>query len=148
MNIIQRIKRRILIWRVNRALHIRLTDWQIAKIFDDTPFPEDVQKGQRPGKTTAQILFVLLCPKLKRSPTLTMLYGFPPELRVDSVPEDSPFVGYEAARAAFYFGEDGVTLEKRICFVHKMRRIKRRLNRAKIATNPVEIIRLGSKFTI
>ena len=146
--IIEKISRRVLIFRIERALGIELFDWQIAKIFDDTPFPEHVQKGRRQGKTTAQILFVLLCPKLKQSPSLRTLYGFPPELRVDSVPEDSPFVGYEAARAAFYFGEDGVTLEKRICFVHKIRRIKRRLNRAKIATNPVEIIRLGSKFTI
>ena len=147
--IIEKISRRVLIFRIERALGIELFDWQIAKIFDDTPFPEHVQKGRRQGKTTAQILFVLLCPKLKQSPSLRTLYGFPPVLRVDSIPEDNQlFAGYEAARAAFYFGEDGVSKHRRLFFLQKLRRINRRLNRAKIATNPVEIIRLGSKFTI
>lgn len=146
--IIEKISRRVMIFRIERALGIELFDWQIAKIFDDAPFPEHVQKGRRQGKTTAQILFVLLCPKLKCSPSLRMLYGFPPELRVDGVPNDSPFTGYEAARAAFYFGEDGVVVHRRMYFIQKMRRINRRLNRAKIKTHHIEYIYHGHKYSI
>ena len=147
-DIVDKIRRHVTLWRVERALGFELFDWQIAKMFDDKPFPEHVQKARCAGKTTAQILFVLLCPKLKRSPTLKKLYGFPPELRVDAVPEISPFVGYEAARAAFYFGEDGVNTRRRLFFIQEMKRVKRKLNRAKIKTHKVEYIYHGRKFTV
>lgn len=147
--IIEKISRRVLIFRIERALGIELFDWQIAKIFDDKPFPEHVQKERRQGKTTAQILFVLLCPKLKQSPSLRTLYGFPPVLRVDGVSEDNQlFAGYEAARAAFYFGEDGVSRHRRLLFLQKLRRIKRRLNRAKIKTHQIEVVYCGHQYKV
>jgi hypothetical protein len=77
-----------------------------------------------------------------------MLYGFPPALRVDAVPEVSPIVGCEAVRAAFYFGEDCVNTRRRLFFIQEMKRVKRKLNRAKIKTHNVEYIYRGRKFTI
>ena len=145
---IKKINRRVMVWRIERALGFKLFDWQIAKMFDDKPFPGYVQKARCAGKTTAQILFVLLCPELKRSPTVKMLYGFPPALRVDAVPEVSPIVGCEATRAAFYFGEDGVNTRRRLFFIQEMKRVKRKLNRAKIKTHNVECIYRGRRFTI
>ena len=138
MNIIQRIKRRILIWRVNRALHIRLTDWQIAKIFEDKPFPEDVRHSRRQGKTTAQILFVLLCPLLRGSPSQATRYGFPPKLYVDNVLNPGGYTDcYEAARVAFFFGEDGVNHQRRLLFMSKTLEINMLLREAGIKTHTV-----------
>lgn len=141
IDIIDKIRRRVLIWRVERALGIELFDWQIAKIFDDTPFPDYIQRGRRMGKTTAQALFVLLCPKLKRSPK----YGFPPRLYIDNrlrFPEGLD-VNWEAARIAFFFGEDGVCVQRRFHFVNSMRELADQLHAAKIKTHSVTYVYHG-----
>ena len=143
IEIIDKIRRRILMWRVERALGIELFDWQIAKIFDDTPFPDYVQRGRRQGKTTAQILFVLLCPKLKHSPSIVCAYGFPPKLYADKPPTLGHMEGYEAARIAFFFGEDGVCVQRRYFFIEEMRSIAEQLHAAKIKTHRVTFVYRG-----
>lgn len=141
--IIEKISRRVMIFRIERALGIELFDWQIAKIFDDTPFPEHVQKGRRQGKTTAQILFVLLCPKLEHSPSIVNAYGFPPKLYADKPPTLGYMEGYEAARIAFFFGEDGVCVQRRYAFIENMRSIAEQLHVAKIKTHRVTFVYRG-----
>lgn len=138
MDIIEKIRRRVLIWRIERALGIELFDWQIAKIFDDTPFPDYIQRGRYVGKTTAQILFVLLSPKL-RKPTL---YGFPPRLYVDNIlnHQNGFDVNRESARIAYFFGEDGVCLQRRALFIKRMQTIATQLHAAKIKTNRIAYV--------
>ena len=135
---IKKINRRVMVWRIERALDIELFDWQIAKIFDDQPFPDYIQRSRRAGKTTAQILFVLLCPKLKRKPR----YGFPPRLYVDNRLNNPNGINisYEAARLAFFFGEDAVCFKRRAYFIHQMVDIAAKLKAAKIKTHHVEYV--------
>lgn len=142
---IEKIRRRVMVWRIEKALGIELFDWQIAKIFDDKPFPDYVQRGRCMGKTTAQILFVLLCPKLKHSPTIVhqYQYGFPPLLRVDEVPCCGALDEWEFTRVAFFFGEDGVVKQRRVAFLYDMRKIAAKLKAAKIKTHHVEYVYRG-----
>ena len=54
---LERIKRQILIWRVNKTLKIKLRKDQIDYIFFGKPY---VLQGRRNGKTLAYILKILL----------------------------------------------------------------------------------------
>ena len=139
--IIEKVKRRVLVWRVNRALNIRLTDWQIAKIFDDKPFPAHIQSGRRFGKTTAQILFILLNKKFHGKAALLHVDN-QGDLRGLRVTEDQ-----FAVAVAYIFGEDGITLLRRDFFAKELLKIKKELSSRHIKTNAVEIRRFKRLHT-
>lgn len=139
--IIEKISRRVLIFRIERALGIELFDWQIAKIFDDTPFPEHVQKGRRQGKTTAQILFVLFNKRFNNKAALLHVdnRGSLQGLRIT---EDQ-----FAAAVAYIFGEDGLTLRRRDFFARELLSTKRAMSNHHIKTNAVVIRRFNRLHT-
>ena len=131
MNLIQKIKRKILIFRVNRALGIELFDWQIAHIFDDVPTPEALDEYRITGKTTAAVLKVLLNPKYNNS-----IIGRenPDKYSYGSSPYYATVV-----RIARIYGEDGVTLMRRRLFIEKLRDTRRTLKSARIKFNNLTI---------
>ena len=59
-NFIKQIKIRRTVKLVNRALNIKLTDWQIDFIFNNRPYPLQVACTRCNGKTLAHILRVCL----------------------------------------------------------------------------------------
>lgn len=132
MNLIQKIRRKILIRRVNKALHIKLTDWQIAHIFDGEPFPEEIQYARRVGKTTAQILFVLLSKNRIPGNNLLMIVD-----EIDHLHYPCVFPSQLAARNAFIFNEDGVTARRRYFFMRELLKVKDQLKARHIKTNTV-----------
>lgn len=131
MNLIQKIKRKILIFRVNRALGIELFDWQIAHIFDDVPTPEALDEYRITGKTTAAVLKVLLNPKYNNS-----IIG---RENPDKYPCESPPYYATVVRIARIYGEDGVTLMRRRLFIEKLRDTRRTLKSARIKFNNLTI---------
>lgn len=60
IRIIKWIKRRKTIKRVNRALNIELTDWQIDFIFKNRHYPYAIYSTRANGKTLAHILRICL----------------------------------------------------------------------------------------
>lgn len=143
MNIFTRISRSVKVRRINRALGIKLVEYQIAHIFDGEPFPEPVQRSRCSEKTTAQILFVLLhrfdnraCPLL-RVDDIQCWDG----LR-DITPESV------AAERAYLFDEDGVTRIRREMFMKELLECKRKLKKHRIKTNAVCVVYQGKRHTI
>ena len=136
----ERISRRFTVWRVNRALNIHLTDWQIAKIFDDTPFPEDVRLTRRIGKTTAQILFILLNKKFAGSYARLYVEDVVNTLKYRMLPDQF------AASLAYMFGEDGITLRRRDFFVNELLKVRRTLCEHNVRVNSVEIHSKGRAY--
>lgn len=128
MNLISKVRRRILIRRVNKALHIKLTDWQIAHIFDDI-FPSMAfTPGRTGGKTTAGILRLLLNPKFN---------GVEIFEEVSEKPQRSPKYFAECVKAAYLFGEDGVNAHRRYFFMRELLKVKDQLKARHIKTNTV-----------
>lgn len=54
------IKKRRVVAKVNKALKINLTKWQIAFIFDGIPIPAEIENERCNGKTLAHILRLCL----------------------------------------------------------------------------------------
>lgn len=131
MNPFQIIKRKYLTFRINRALDIELLDWQISYIFDDDLIPDDIQRERRSGKTTAQILRLLMNPKYNN---LT-IGGESPESRQPGTHD----YYIEAAKTARLYGYDGFTRWRRLRFLCDLRTTRRTLRRAKIRVNTLQI---------
>ena len=133
LSLFQNIHRRIMVRRINRALGIELFDFQIAKIFDDEPFPDYIQRSRRCGKTTAQILFILLNKKFKNKVVL---------LHVDDHGNLQGFRITEnqfAVAVARTFGEDGITFRRRDFFAKELLETKKALSNHHIKTNVIAI---------
>lgn len=130
MKLIQRIKRKYKVFRVNRALGIELYDWQIDYIFDDAYRGEVFYNGRYAGKTTAGVLRLLLNPKFNHADLCIPSPGFPVQ---------SSEYFRECAHVAYIFGEDGVSSTRRLNFLNILRETRRKLNRAHIKTNSIVI---------
>ena len=128
MNIVERFKRRRLIKRVNSALGVELSPWQIAYIFDDIPPTIDTLSSHRVGNTTAAVLRLLLNPKFD---------GISESI---FIPSENDSLYYAAsARAAYVFGLDSRGIMRRSYFTRQLQHISRELKRAHIKTNSITI---------
>ena len=131
MNLIKRIRRRIIVFRVNRALGTNLFNWQIEYIFDDAPLPAHIIRSRVVGKTMACVLRLLLNPKYNNS-------IIDPDIPAE-FPSGSPQYYASAVKIARLYGESGVTPSRRRYFIDLLRETRRSLESAHIKVNNLTI---------
>lgn len=103
---IKNFKIKITVKRVNRALKIKLTDWQIGYIFHGQPYSDEIYNARCNGKTLAHILRICLKTDAKTPEPL--------EVYIHSYENESDVVIFSLA------GEDRKTSHRRDFFKREL----------------------------